>query len=104
MRATGEGKDPLTDEKTERKKDEKEEKKSFFRQLSGNIFDKDVYYAFSVGIHLVLCTFAGLAMGYGLDSLFGTKPWLSFLFLVFGIIAGFRELFRVAKKQGKEDR
>ncbi|MFZ2198454.1 MAG: AtpZ/AtpI family protein [Thermodesulfovibrionales bacterium] len=60
---------------------------------------KQLMQASSVGINLVLSTFVGLAMGYGLDSLFNTSPWLTIIFLLLGIIAGFRELFRMARKQ-----
>jgi len=60
---------------------------------------KQLMQASSVGINLVLSTFVGLAMGYGLDSLFNTSPWLTIIFLILGIIAGFRELFRMARKQ-----
>lgn len=60
---------------------------------------KQLMQASSVGISLVLSTFVGLAMGYGLDSLFNTSPWLTIIFLLLGIIAGFRELFRMARKQ-----
>jgi ATP synthase protein I len=55
--------------------------------------------ASTVGLNLVLSTFVGLAIGYGLDSFFNTSPWLTIIFLIIGIIAGFRELFRIAKKQ-----
>ncbi len=68
--------------------DKKEEK-----SLWGQLLD-----ASSVGIQLVVSTFVGLAIGYGLDRLFGTSPYLTFVFLVIGIIAGFRELVKVAKK------
>jgi ATP synthase protein I len=71
----------------------KDEEKSVMRQL---------FEASTVGIHLVLCTFAGLAIGFGLDKLFGTE-WLKFVFLFLGIIAGFMELFRIARKQGGKD-
>lgn len=64
--------------------------KPFFRQL---------LQASTVGLNLVFSTFIGLAIGYGLDSLFHTSPWLTIIFLVIGIIAGFRELVRLAKKQ-----
>jgi ATP synthase protein I len=64
--------------------------KPFFRQL---------LQASSIGINLVLSTFVGLAIGYGLDSLFHTSPWLTIIFLILGIISGFRELLRIAKKQ-----
>lgn len=74
-----------------------EEKKTIWRQLLD---------ASTVPLNLVTATFVGLAIGYGLDHLFGTSPYLTIVFLLFGIIAGFRELFRYAKKQerdGKED-
>ncbi|HEX8947399.1 MAG TPA: AtpZ/AtpI family protein [Dissulfurispiraceae bacterium] len=63
------------------------------KSLWGQLLD-----ASSVGIQLVVSTFVGLAIGYGLDRLFGTSPYLTFVFLVIGIIAGFRELVKVAKK------
>ena len=73
---------------------EKKPEKSFF----GHLLD-----ASSVGINLVVSTFAGLAIGYGLDRLFGTSPWLTFIFLIIGIISGFRELLRIARKADKSD-
>ena len=69
--------------------------KPLFRQL---------LEASTVGLNLVFSTFIGLAMGYGIDYLmdrwFGwhTKPWFSIIFLLFGIVAGFRDLVRMAKK------
>lgn len=71
---------------------EKQPEKPLFRQL---------LEASSVGIHLVVSTFIGFAIGYGLDKLFGTSPYLTVIFLIIGIIAGFRELIRIAKKQGE---
>jgi ATP synthase protein I len=58
--------------------------------------------ASSVGVHLVLCTFAGFGIGYGLDALFDVS-YLKFIFLFLGIIAGFREIFRVVNKQEDKD-
>lgn len=52
----------------------------------------------TVGIHLVLCTFAGLAIGYWLDKYFDTFPFLTIIFFFFGILAGFKELIRIARK------
>jgi ATP synthase protein I len=74
--------------------DEKKPEKS----LVGQLID-----ASSVGIQLVVSTFAGLAIGYGLDHLFGTSPWLTFIFLIIGIISGFRELLKIARKADKSD-
>jgi ATP synthase protein I len=55
----------------------------------------------TVGLHLVLGTFTGLAIGYFLDRALGTSPWLTLLFLGFGIAAGFVNLFRVMQRQRK---
>jgi ATP synthase protein I len=66
------------------------EKKEFLRLL---------LVVSTVGINLVVATFIGLAIGYYLDKLFGTSPWLTIIFLIIGIAAGFRNLFRVALKE-----
>ncbi len=55
--------------------------------------------ASTVGIHFALSIFVGFGMGYGLDLLLGTSPWLTILFFILGIIAGFMELVRVARKE-----
>ena len=38
----------------------------------------------------------GWASGWGLDKLFGTKPWLMWIFTGFGVAAAFINLFRAA--------
>jgi len=64
------------------------------------LYSKDFLKAWSVGLNLVFSTFIGLAMGYGLDKLFKvTFPWLTILFLLLGIISGFRDLLKLARKQ-----
>ncbi len=78
---------------------DKEERRSLWR----NILE-----ASTVPLNVVVATFVGLAIGYGLDKLFGTSPYLTFIFLILGIISGFRELFRFARSQqngdGKENK
>lgn len=64
---------------------------------------KQLLQASTVGLYLVISTFVGLAIGYFLDSIFNTSPWLTIIFLIFGIIAGFRELLRMARKQNNGD-
>lgn len=59
--------------------------------------------ASTVGLNLVAATFIGLAIGWFLDKLFGTRPYLTIIFLILGIIAGFRELFKMVKKDSKKD-
>jgi ATP synthase protein I len=55
----------------------------------------------SVGLHLVLGTFTGLAIGYFLDRALNTKPWLTLVFLGLGVAAGFVNLFRVMRRHQK---
>jgi len=69
---------------------EKDSEKPLLRQL---------LEASSVGIQLVLSTFAGFAIGYFLDKFLKTFPWLTIVFFLFGIVAGFYDLVRVARKQ-----
>lgn len=47
---------------------------------------------------MALAVVIGLAVGYWLDKLFGTSPWLTLIFLVLGIVAGFRNLYVIGKK------
>lgn len=52
----------------------------------------------TVGITLVVATLIGYYMGYYLDRFFGTSPWLTIIFLFFGIAAGFKNLFMAVKR------
>ena len=56
-----------------------------------------------VGLNLVSATFVGLFLGWWLDKWLGTKPWLLLAFLVFGIVAGFRNVMQEVKKIQKAD-
>lgn len=44
----------------------------------------------------------GLLIGWVLDRLFGTAPWLLMAFLFLGIIAAFRNIIRISTKRPKE--
>lgn len=52
----------------------------------------------SLGIMMVLSTVIGLAIGYHLDKWLGTKPVLTLIFLVFGIVSAFVSLYREIRK------
>ena len=54
--------------------------------------------AYLMGVHLVSGVIVGIVIGYYLDKYFETKPWLTLVFLVLGIIAGYRNLFREMKR------
>ncbi len=57
----------------------------------------------TIGVTLVAATAIGLAIGYGLDRLLGTSPWLTLVFTLLGIIAGFVNLFRDVGLMGRGD-
>jgi ATP synthase protein I len=64
------------------------------------LYSRDFLKAWTVGLNLVISTFVGLAIGYFLDKLFTvTFPWLTIIFLMLGIVSGFRDLVRMAKRQ-----
>lgn len=66
-----------------------------------------LYYSY-LGILMVASIAIGGVIGYYLDKWLGTGPWLFLLFLVFGIVSGFinvfREVLKEAKKEEREDR
>ncbi len=57
----------------------------------------------AMGLELGLCVIVGLLIGDYLDNLLGTEPWLLLLFLIFGIIAGYRNVYRLLKKLNSEN-
>ena len=52
----------------------------------------------TVGIAMVAATMIGLFIGHWLDGYFGTSPWLTAVFLLLGIVAGFRNLYQTARR------
>ena len=63
---------------------------------------KLVGLASTLGLTIVIATFIGLALGLWLDRVFDTSPWLTIIFLILGIIAGFHNLYRFVTKRAKE--
>lgn len=63
-------------------------------------FFKSMAMLASMGIAMVVSTFIGLVIGIYLDKYFDTKPWLTIIFLFFGIAAGFRNIYLMVKKYG----
>ncbi len=59
--------------------------------------------AWRLSTELVVAVLVGAGLGYGLDHLFGTRPWLLLIGLGFGIAAGFMSVFRVAGKMEAEN-
>jgi ATP synthase protein I len=63
---------------------------------------KLVGLASTLGLTIVIATFIGLALGLWLDRVFNTSPWLTVIFLILGIIAGFRNFYRFMTRRTKE--
>lgn len=52
------------------------------------------------GAELVTLLIAGTAIGWGLDSVFQTKPLFLIIFVLTGIVAGFYEVYRITQNTG----
>jgi ATP synthase protein I len=52
----------------------------------------------SLGIEMAVATFIGWGIGYWLDLQLGTEPWLMLVFLLCGVAAGFKGVFRAARE------
>jgi ATP synthase protein I len=72
----------------------KEDTRKYLRQLA---------MASSIGFQLVFAIFIGLFIGVWLDKLFGTGHKLALIFMVMGIIAGFLNYYRYARKEQEEE-
>ncbi len=59
--------------------------------------------AWRLSTELVVAVLVGAGLGYGLDHLFGTRPWLLLVGLGFGFAAGIMSVFRVAGKMDAEN-
>ena len=73
------------------KNDDEDKDKSVYKQL---------FNASTVGMALVSGIIVGGAMGYFLAKWLGTSPWLLFIFLIFGFIAGVKNALHYLKKAG----
>jgi ATP synthase protein I len=82
-----------TPPQSSRKKDDRKELRQYF-SLS------------ALGIEIGVALAIGILVGWYLDRLFGTHPWCTIAFSLFGIGAGFRNIIRLARKDwdgGKDD-
>jgi F0F1-type ATP synthase assembly protein I len=59
---------------------------------------KDLGFVSTVGMTMAFSIALGALFGFYLDKWLGTKPWLFFVFLGFGIAAAFRNLYILYKK------
>ena len=59
--------------------------------------------AFKLGTELVAAVAVGTIIGFILDTLFDTKPWLIIIFFFLGAAAGMLNVIRAANKMQRED-
>lgn len=57
----------------------------------------------SMGISVAVAIALGVYIGWQLDKWLGTAPWFFFIFLFFGIAAGFRNIYIIAGREIKRD-
>jgi F0F1-type ATP synthase assembly protein I len=77
------------------RREERREKIKFYRNL---------YDATTIGLNVVFSILIGGLFGYWLDRKYNSPyHWLLFLFLFFGIVAGFRSMFHGIRKQSKNE-
>ncbi len=52
--------------------------------------------ASQLGVAMLANLLVGFVIGTALDRFFGTSPWLLFIFLLLGVVAGFVSMFKIA--------
>lgn len=57
----------------------------------------------SLGLEMGAAVVIGLLMGTWLDRQFGTEPWLTFVFLGFGLVAAGKAVYRAVRKGLSEE-
>jgi len=69
-------------------KNKNKKKKAFYEYLSIGM----------IGLHLVSGIIVGVLIGYYLDKVFNTSPWLTIIFFFFGVAAGFNNMYKDVQK------
>jgi len=71
------------------------------RRAAGSL--RRIADASSLGLAFPIAIAIGYLWGRWLDRVFGTYPWLTIVFSVFGVAGGFLNAFRVAVRIGREE-
>ncbi len=58
-------------------------------------------FAVRLGVEMVASVAVACAIGYGLDRVFGTRPWVMVAFVPLGVAAGVRSLMRSVAPAGR---
>ena len=70
-------------------------------QTGGGFGGSGATLGLQAGGEFVAAIILGGAIGWGLDWLLGTKPWLLIVFFLLGTVAGVRNVIRVASPKGR---
>jgi len=69
---------------------------------SDGAFRSALGLGFRIGLELVVAVVVGLGIGWAIDRVLGTKPWVMILFLFLGFAAGLLNVFRAVRGLGME--
>lgn len=62
----------------------------------------------TIGLHMVSGIAVGVLVGYFLDQWLDTAPWMTGIFMIIGIVAGFKNVYvdtkRLIAKQKEEEK
>jgi len=64
----------------------------------GKAFARALALLSQIGVSIIACIAAGVFLGWLLDRLLQTSPWLLLVFSLLGIAAAFRSIFDFAKR------
>ncbi|MCL2222154.1 MAG: AtpZ/AtpI family protein [Oscillospiraceae bacterium] len=68
------------------------------KKTDTNEFSRAFAMLSQIGISIVVCIGVGIGLGWFLDRILGTSPWLLLVFTIFGIVAAFKAILEFAKK------
>jgi len=73
------------------------------RSSGGGFGGPGVTLGLQAGGEFVAAILLGGAIGWGLDWLLGTKPWLLIVFFLLGTVAGVKNVIRVTSPKGRDE-
>jgi len=63
-----------------------------------NEFSRAMAFFLQISVTILACIAVGIFLGWLLDRLLGTSPWLLMIFSFLGVGAAFKSIFDFAKK------
>ena len=63
-----------------------------------NEFSRALSFFLQISVTILACIAVGIFLGWLLDRLLGTSPWLLMVFSFLGVFAAFKSIFDFAKK------